>query len=810
MISRLYASLLARIVGAPRKALALLALLLLPVVFLDVRYFTEVHAGVQELLPDDAPTIRAATTLVSRFGGGVAGFNVLVRSPSPEENRRFATALGDALRARRHPLIRTLQASVAEERAWVERHAPMLLPRGRFDEIVTEAEGAIEQAEREANPMFIGLEDETAEERLRALRRRLEREREGADRFPDGFIASRDGRTVIVRLTMAAGDTDADAARALVGLVRAEVDRLKPNYRRDLAVVFNGDVPGLIEEQEAVIEDVSLSSVLVMILVGALIVGYYRSARALAVVGLGLLPGVAVTFALARLAGSTLNANSAFLGSIIVGNGINYPLVLLAYYIAQPASKAKLEALRDATRASVPGIAAASATAAAAYGGLAATQFKGFSQFGGVGAVGMIVTAILAYATTPLAIALFDPPRRASESTRAQTFVRQWFAHRARSLAVAGLVAAALVVGAVAGARVGARQGWWDGDLRNLRSTASLVHGAARWDREVSQIFGTWLTPVVALTADAETREALATSLRASLTTPTSMIERVETVSRYLPEEDDQRGRIAALERLKRRVDAIDPARVPADAREVLDRWIRDPSSLRITPQSLPGALRTPFTERDGTMTRTVLVFPSLGVNYDRAENVIAFAARVNGAPKPPGAVVGGAFLVLAEVLRVLRAEAPRVIGAVCLLVSLALLAVFRRRPLRAPVVLIVVALATAAAMLVMRALGVRLNMLNFAAIPISLGVGADYVVNLFGAMDSLRCDAREACARMGGAILLCSLTTIVGYLTLLLASSGALRSFGQAAVLGELCAVLVVLVIYPALAPRSIEGERS
>jgi predicted RND superfamily exporter protein len=79
--------------------------------------------------------------------------------------------------------------------------------------------------------------------------------------------------------------------------------------------------------------------------------------------------------------------------------------------------------------------------------------------------------------------------------------------------------------------------------------------------------------------------------------------------------------------------------------------------------------------------------------------------------------------------------------------------------------------------------------------------VGADYVVNLLGAMDSLRCDAREACARMGGAILLCSLTTIVGYLTLLLASSGALRSFGQAAVLGEICAVLVVLVIYPAVA---------
>src|SRR5208283_318279 len=76
--------------------------------------------------------------------------------------------------------------------------------------------------------------------------------------------------------------------------------------------------------------------------------------------------------------------------------------------------------------------------------------------------------------------------------------------------------------------------------------------------------------------------------------------------------------------------------------------------------------------------------------------------------------------------------------------------------------------------------------------------VGADYVVNLLGAMSSLRVDARAACARMGGAILLCSLTTVIGYLSLVLAKSGALRSFGWAAVVGEIVASLVVLLVLP------------
>jgi predicted RND superfamily exporter protein len=109
--------------------------------------------------------------------------------------------------------------------------------------------------------------------------------------------------------------------------------------------------------------------------------------------------------------------------------------------------------------------------------------------------------------------------------------------------------------------------------------------------------------------------------------------------------------------------------------------------------------------------------------------------------------------------------------------------------------------------MAMMLALGVRVNLLNFAAIPITIGVGADYVVNLFGAMDSLRTDARGACVKMGGAIFLCSLTTVIGYFSLVLAQSGALRTFGWAAILGELAAMVAVLLVFPVLsglrAPR-------
>src|SRR5207237_7863496 len=87
---------------------------------------------------------------------------------------------------------------------------------------------------------------------------------------------------------------------------------------------------------------------------------------------------------------------------------------------------------------------------------------------------------------------------------------------------------------------------------------------------------------------------------------------------------------------------------------------------------------------------------------------------------------------------------------------------------------------------------------------PITIGVGADYLINLCAAMDAFGTSARGACTRMGGAILLCSLTTVVGYVSLLLARSGALRTFGWAAVVGEVMAAASVLLVVSVLWPRA------
>jgi predicted RND superfamily exporter protein len=48
--------------------------------------------------------------------------------------------------------------------------------------------------------------------------------------------------------------------------------------------------------------------------------------------------------------------------------------------------------------------------------------------------------------------------------------------------------------------------------------------------------------------------------------------------------------------------------------------------------------------------------------------------------------------------------------------------------------------------------------------------------------------------------VALCSLTTMIGYAVLLLSDTGAIRSFGMAAVLGEITSIVAAVVTIPCL----------
>ena len=100
-----------------------------------------------------------------------------------------------------------------------------------------------------------------------------------------------------------------------------------------------------------------------------------------------------------------------------------------------------------------------------------------------------------------------------------------------------------------------------------------------------------------------------------------------------------------------------------------------------------------------------------------------------------------------------------------------------------------------------MMALHVKINFANFIAYPITFGIGVDYSVNMASRWElDGRGSMLDVVKTTGGAVTLCSLTTIIGYSSLLLAQNRALFLFGLLAVLGEIACLSAAVLVLPAV----------
>ncbi|MEZ4405455.1 MAG: hypothetical protein R3A52_03025 [Polyangiales bacterium] len=71
--------------------------------------------------------------------------------------------------------------------------------------------------------------------------------------------------------------------------------------------------------------------------------------------------------------------------------------------------------------------------------------------------------------------------------------------------------------------------------------------------------------------------------------------------------------------------------------------------------------------------------------------------------------------------------------------------------------------------------------------------------MNLYDRLRFTRGDTTEALRSVGGAVTLCSITTIIGYGSLTVADNQALQSFGLYAIAGEFACIATAMLLLPA-----------
>lgn len=827
----------------------------------------ELRSDFLELLPRDSPGFRAFEHQLGRVGGG-ATLIVIAESPERAANERFIDALSAGLEKERTDriacvekcaddackkacgpeLIGYLETGTKEVRSffhdnkWLYAELDELEEADRtLDRQIAIKSGLVEDLEALDTPApasadagagaqapaagadaDAGAAESTEKKSALGLddfRAKWEAHANKHDDFPTGYFASEDGRMVGLRIVSTSSGTGDAGGDTLLDRLKSRVAEMSPaTYHPEMVIGYAGDIPNAVAEKESLLSEAAMATGLALVLILAGIAFFYRSMWAIPLVGFPPLFGVGCAYAFATYAFGFVNSSGAFLGAIILGNGVNYPIVLYSRYREFRARKmepavARREAVWNAFRAELVGASVASI----AYGSLTITSFRGFSQFGFIGFVGMLLVWISMIPCVPAMIVLLEalqeklppglrqaPPVLEGDGSRGSIsrLVGDTTARYPRVFV--GVAAVLTVIALVKIPRF--LQDPWEYNFHNLGSRNSHQGGAGEWSNKAEKVFGGKMNVAGAMML-ADTPEQVpplkAKILANDAADPKgTVIADIATVNDLLPgTKEEQEKKLEVLERIRERLTPRVLHELPDDERARVEE-VNPPETLRVLEaKDLPALLRRRFEESNGTVGTVFYVKYKSGVSLSDGHNLLRIAKTTDNVELPDGTRVltASRSTVFAEMISSMERDGPLAtaasFGAVAIVVALS-----TRNRRGTGVVLAALVLGVVWMVGVAAWTNEKLNFLNFIALPITFGIGSEYPFNIYDRSRLLGGDVTQAVKLHLGAVTLCSYTTIIGYASLIVADNQALQSFGRLAAVGEIACIFAALFVLPSI----------
>ncbi|HXU64399.1 MAG TPA: MMPL family transporter, partial [Polyangia bacterium] len=421
------------------------------------------------------------------------------------------------------------------------------------------------------------------------------------------------------------------------------------------------------------------------------------------------------------------------------------------------------------------------------------------------GGVGILLCWAATFLVLPAAIAALEARgwMRVGRARGTAAGDGRWLARLlAQQPLLVGIGVAVVLVGSAAGAVAYLGRRPFETDFKNLRSSGAGIREVRAWSAEIDRGFGRGISggTVLALPT-AERASQLAARLRAAdagKPAAERLFARVSSFDELVPA--DQAEKLEILSDIRRLLTKTTLAAL-SDGDRALALALAPPPDLRpLVAADVPAELAWPFTERDGTRGQLLLAKTGPAFDLWRTEDLHRFVSRFRALELGPDVLAGGSAFVQDDIVRSVDEDGPRatlIAGLGAVLVVLAVLGASRAAAAT-------IACGAAGVFLMLTAagaLGIRINFLDFVALPITIGIGIDYAVNIAARHRAEGAgSAGRVLAATGPAVALCSFTTVIGYASLLLSDNQGIRSFGLSALIGELTCVFGALVLAPAL----------
>jgi hypothetical protein len=803
-----------------RPSIPLLVAALLTAIALAFASRLHIRTGFESLLPEDRPSVKELERVAAKTAGVSTVFIVLEghgKAPT-SALRKAADALVPELEKIGPPWVGSAESGVHEAYKFLGPRAGLYADKAKLEKLRDDVDARFEYEVGKAAGTRLEDDDVPPPIDAESLKKSFGLGDAELERYPDGYYQSKDGQTVVVAVRSKVLGSDFTAGNEALKRIRAVVDRVSPaGFDPAIGYGLTGDLVTGIAEYNAINEDLTEVGYSGAIMIAAVVFLYYLRTRTLFTMLLTIGVGVSWTFGVTQIAIGHLNMATGFLFTIIAGNGINFGIIWMARYLEARRRGAPLaDGVRIAHRETWIPTLTAGAAASASYGSLLVTEFRGFRDFGAIGGVGMLLCWTATYLTLPSILTVierFAPLERESAGPIAKLRkltqggvgygkpIAALVPRAPRAIVAAGAV---LTLAGLVGTYFYVKGDPMEYDLRNLRTDQSARAKEIALSTMADDITGYVGSDGMAILVDKPEQVAplrAALEARRDAAPPDKKpFKAVHALQDYVPK--DQAAKIPVLMRIKDRV-------VRAHKRGVIkeDDWkkiekVLPPEHLEpFDIQDLPAGLARAFTETDGTRGRIVYISPTGSEGVDDAKYLFRWADSYRETKLPDGSLIRGSgrAVIYADMWSAIVDDVPPAV--LFSLAATVLVVVVAFRAGRASITVLAalgVGIAWMAALLVL--LKVKLNFLNFIALPITFGIGVDYAVNIVqryqregagGALTAVR--------ETGGAVILCSLTTTLGYLALVRSKNFAVRSLGVAAVIGEIACLLAAVVVLPA-----------
>lgn len=377
-----------------------------------------IKSDLTNLLPAGQRSVRDLVAVQER-ARSFGSIHVLVEAATAAERERAAAGLLERFAKLDPDLVNQISVDDGPLRRYGWQHRYLWAELADLEAARDALENRILEARLDANPLFIELDDDAegnpASDGLAELQAKLA-DAEAEAKYPARRVSA-DGRVQLITVQSTFASSDHRRAKKLIRAVEragAEVQADVPT----LELGLSGNITYSLYEHDSVLDGMTLSLLITVGLCAIALLLHYRSGRVVLAMLWSLAVGVVATFAVAWAIVGHLNVMTAFLFAIVVGNGINAALILVARYLEEVRSAHEpVRALCKAIRHAMRGTLAAAATACVAYASLLITDFRGFRQFGAIAGIGMGLTWVATFTILPAILFVFARGGWVKEST---------------------------------------------------------------------------------------------------------------------------------------------------------------------------------------------------------------------------------------------------------------------------------------------------------------------------------------------------------------------------------------------------------